>query len=287
VTTIAVLAASREARERVMAWIRSPAGAFSLLTLFAIVMSFGPEIRAMDRVVLEHNVYEWFYRVTPGFDGLRVPARYGMLVALDLAVLAGLGLSATLGRMPRATWLSAVAALFIVVESFAAPLPINQNSADYKRPGLAALPALRREVPAMYEYVASLAPADVIVELPLGEPAFDVRYMYASTRHWRRLVNGYTGGQPAEYALLDLTLQEIQRRTAPPARLQPPEAPTAEPVSREELAWGVLRSTRATHAVVHEAYYAGDLGKKVSEWLRANGAKEIAVYESDHVFQMP
>ena len=287
VTVVAVLAASREARERLMAWIRSPPGVFSLLTLFAIVMSFGPEIRAMDRVVLGHNLYEWFYRVIPGFDGLRVPARYGMLVALGLAVLAGLGLSEVRGRMPRVKWPSAAAALFIAVESFSAPLPINQNSADYKRPGLAALPTLQREVLAVYAYIASLAPADVIVELPLGEPAFDVRYMYASTHHWRRLVNGYTGGQPAEYELLDLTLQEIQRRTAPPVRFEAPEASTAEPVSREELAWGVLRSTRATHAVVHEAYYAGDLGQKVSEWLRAHGAKEIAVFGGDHVFRMP
>jgi hypothetical protein len=286
-TAVAALAASRNARERVMAWIQSPAGVFSFVTLFAIVMSFGPEIRAMDRVVLDHNVYEWFYRVVPGFDGLRVPARYGMIVALGLAVLAGLGLSAARGRMPRARWPSAAAALFIAVESFAAPIPINQNSADYKRPGLAALPALQREVPAVYGYIASLPPADVIVELPLGEPAFDVRYMYSSTRHWRRLVNGYTGGQPAEYEFLDLTLQEIQRPTAPPVRFQPPGSSTAEPVSRKELAWGVLRSTRATHAVVHEAYYAGDLGRKVSEWLRAHGAKEIAAYDSDHVFQMP
>ena len=50
-------------------------------------MSFGPEIRAKGRVVTTANVYTVFYNLVPGFDGLRVPARYSTIVALGLAAV--------------------------------------------------------------------------------------------------------------------------------------------------------------------------------------------------------
>ncbi|HEV3058117.1 MAG TPA: hypothetical protein VGY48_07700 [Vicinamibacterales bacterium] len=281
VITGITLAFMRDARERCMALARSPAGAFSLIALFGVVMSFGPQVRAMDRVVIDSSLYEAFYRFVPGFDGLRVPARYGMVVALALSALAALGLdSLSLGGTPRTpgtlstprtlrtprTLLCTLSALLIFSESFAAPIPINQNSADYKRPGLAPLPVLDPAAPPVYDFIASLPGAASIVELPLGEPAFDVRYMFYSTRHWRHLVNGYTGGQPPDYELLDRSLQDLFTR---PAR-----------------AWAVLASARATHAIVHEAMYSDGLGPQVSDWLVTNGAKEIAAFGRDRVFEM-
>ena len=83
---------SRDARNRLLGWARSLSSVFGLITLFAVVMSFGPQIRAMDRVVLDTNLYAFFYSFVPGFDGLRVPARFGMIVMLGLAVLAAIGL---------------------------------------------------------------------------------------------------------------------------------------------------------------------------------------------------
>ena len=53
-----------------------------------------------------------------------------------------------------------------------------------------------------------------LLELPLGEPAFDVRYMYYSTTHWRRLVNGYSGGEPREYQSLAEALKDTDPRPA-------------------------------------------------------------------------
>ena len=35
--------------------------------------------------------YYWLWQYVPGFDGVRAPARFLMIVALFLAVLAGLG----------------------------------------------------------------------------------------------------------------------------------------------------------------------------------------------------
>jgi hypothetical protein len=262
----ATIAASRSARGRLANWLRTPAGCFAVLTLFAVVMSFGPEIHAKGRVVLDTNLYALFYRFVPGFDGLRVPARFGMIVALGLSVLAGLGFAiATRGRSPS---LPAVAiAAVIVLESFAAPLPINESSPTYARPGLALLPPFDRDPPPVYALVRSLPPGSAIIELPLGEPAFDVRYMFYSTRHWRPLVNGYTGGRPADYELLDQMLQDL--------------------FTRPERAWATLRQARPTHAIVHESYYADGRGPQVSRWLRENGAHEVASFGADRVFALP
>jgi hypothetical protein len=263
-------------RTRAQTWLCAPAGGFTLITVFAIAMSLGPQVVARGRVVLDVGPYDFFYRSVPGFDGLRVPARYGMIVALGLSVLAACGLTAGIdawrakrrggaGADPRMV-AAVVCTCLVAAEGFGAPIPINQNGADYKRPGLAPLPLLQVEAPPVYDFIRSLPPASVIIELPLGEPAFDLRYMFYSRRHWRPIVNGYSGGQPTDYALLDMTLQDF--------------------ATRPETAWTVLRGSGATHVVVHESYYAAGLGARASDWLRANGAREITVVQNDRVFQL-
>jgi len=104
------------------------------------------------------------------------------------------------------------------------------------------------------------------VELPLGEPAFDVRYMFASTRHWKRLVNGYSGGAPAEYEQLDQNLQDA--------------------LSRPDRAWASLAATGATYAIVHEACYTDGRGAATSDWLRSRGAREVASFGADRVLAL-
>lgn len=270
------VAISRDARDRLRVWASSVPGVFALITVFAVVMSFGPEIRAMDRRVLDVNLYAFFYAYVPGFDGLRVPARYGMIVMLAIAMLAAFGLQRLSERVPSfyvldrhigPWWPSAVCGVLIAIESFAAPIPVDGNSTSYTRPGLAPLPVLQVDPPPVYDFIASLPADSVIAELPLGEPAFDVRYMYYSTRHWRRLVNGYSGGMPPSYEQLDLALQDFG--------------------SRPERAWDVLRQNRPTHVVIHDSYYEAGRGALVSDWLRARGAREVATLGSDLVFRLP
>src|SRR5262249_53310856 len=173
------------------AWIRSPIALFSIMTLLAMLMSFGPEIHAKGRLIEDGNIYTYFYRYVPGFDGLRVPARFAMLVALGLAVLAGFGAS-MLPRSSRRQPVTFGIGALMLAESFALPIPINQNSTDYKQSGLAPLPAVvatRSQLPPVYQFFSTLSLSDssAILELPLGEPAFDVRYMFYSTAHWKKL----------------------------------------------------------------------------------------------------
>ncbi len=240
---------------------------FAMVTVFAVVMSFGPEIRARGRLVADTNLYAVFYNYVPGFDGLRAAARFAMIVALGLATLAGCAAAHLASTRWRSTvW---IAAALIVLEACSVPLPINYTSAEYQQAGLAALPeTLDTEASrVLYRGVARLPDRAAIVELPLGEPAFDIRYMFYSTRHWKRLVNGYSGGQPIEYGLLDQSLRDVS--------------------TRPESAWQILRKSGATHAIVHESFYAGNRGTRITEWLRRNGAREIESFGTDRIFALP
>jgi hypothetical protein len=169
------------------------------------------------------------------------------------------------------------------VEFLAIPIPLNGNSTIYERPDLAPLPDrvyVGDQAPPVYRYIATLPSESVIVELPLGEPAFDVRYMFYSTGHWRALVNGYSGGAPADYELLDRLLQD-----AATGRGRVGVGPLSD-ASRPERAWQALLDSAATHAVVHQSYYAGEKGAHISDWLQAHGARAMAAFGADRVFQL-
>ena len=258
-----IVGASRRARAALRAWLTTPAGFFTLAALFAVAMSFGPDIHALGRPVASANIYALFYAYVPGFDGLRVPARFATILTLALAVLASLALTA------KNRSALVLAGALIVVEAIAVPIPINQNSTEYRQRNLAPLPPLvatRSAAPPVYDAVARLPATTVLLELPLGEPAFDVRYMFFSTRHWRRLVNGYSGGAPESYETLTNAL--VDSATQP------------------DRAWREIAASTATHVVVHENAYASGEGRRLSDWLRSRGAHEIASFDGDRLFAL-
>jgi hypothetical protein len=260
------LAASARARGVARELAGSPIAGLALVTLFALLMSLGPRIEARGRVVEDQTLYGLFYDVVPGFDGLRVPARFAMIAALGLAALAGYG-AAWIARARYGAVFAALAAIAIAAESWAPPIALNVNSTDYRQAGLVPLPDTLppiAEFPAVYRFAATLPAASAIVELPFGEVAFETRYMYFSTRHWRPLVNGYSGGAPVAYGLWVERFKEILRSP--------------------DSAWAALRETRATHLVVHEGSYAGDRGARISAWARDHGAREVAAFDRDRVF---
>ena len=82
VATIVLLAVSRRARVAARAWIQTQTAWWLLVLVGAAVLSCGPSLRNGARVLEETAPYAWLYHHVPGFDGLRVPARFAMLVAL-------------------------------------------------------------------------------------------------------------------------------------------------------------------------------------------------------------
>lgn len=266
--TLALAAISPRARATARSWMASPVGMLSLVTVFAFAMSLGPQIYSRGRLVEDWNVYAAFRDFVPGFDGLRVPARFAMVVALGVAGLAGCG-AAAMARRRHGAAAVALATALIVAESWSVPLPLNENSTDYKQSGLAPLAgtlAVGAATPGVYRFVAQLPSWSALIEMPFGEIAFEVRYMFYSTTHWRPLVNGYSGGSPDEYGLWAERLKDA--------------------LDLPEPAWQAVTESRATHILVHEDGYAGDRGQQISRWVRTHGGQELHAFGNDHLFKV-
>ena len=268
VAAVALAALSPRAR----AWMRGvPASAVAFYTaalLVAFWMSLGPVAFTHGHRIAGDGPYAWLYAQMPGFDGLRVPARMGMLVVLFLSVLGGYGAAAIERAWPtRGRALIVIAGVCFLVESTAAPIGINGT---WPVEGLAPPPVpliAGSGPPGIYEAVRRLPVSAVLAEFPFGEEQFDLRYMVWSARHGRPLLNGYSGGFPASYAVNRAALGRVL------------EAP--------DVAWTVLTRSGATHAVVHESLYREGRGSQVSRWLEQRGARPVAALGADRVFQLP
>jgi hypothetical protein len=107
----------------------------------------------------------------------------------------------------------------------------------------------------------------VLAEFPFGQEQYELRYMVFSATHWRPLLNGYSGGFPPSYAV---NLAGLGRVLDDPG-----------------TAWRVLAASGATHAIVHEDVYPAGSGARVSQWLTAHGAREVAASGTDRLFELP
>jgi len=258
---------SPRARAFARQWIGSMTAFVLIAMTAAFLMSLGPEIRSSGRLIAEAGPYHFFYRYVPGFDGLRVPARFAMLVMLFLSIGAGLGAAALESRFRRGGAIAVVLAALAVVEAFAAPIGMNGTAAE----GRYATPPDRvytgEQAPAVYRFLKSLpAPGTVVVEFPLGEWAYEVRYVFYSTAHWHPLLNGYSGHFPLSYHLNATHLRH--------------------PLDYPDASWETLMKSGATHAVVHGPYYRDDEGERIGRWLVERGARLAGEFDGDRVFQL-
>jgi hypothetical protein len=131
------------------------------------------------------GLYTVFYRLIPPFTLMRAPARFGIVVTLALAVLAGIAVKALLDRVPRPTLIGALLALITAAE-LAFPLRFRQVP----------------PTPPAYLMLATL-PEGPVIELPFysnnRELFGHARYMLNSTAHWMPLINGYSDYIPPDF----------------------------------------------------------------------------------------
>jgi hypothetical protein len=249
-----VVALSHRARTLLVMQARSPFWFATAAALAAFWLSLGPEVRSLWHR-LEDGPYLLLYRYVPGVDGLRVPARFGMIVFLFLAVVAGAGASwlAMRGRGGRVV-LAAFAAVFLV-ETTAAPIHRNGTTGAFDLAPLPDRVYTGPDVPEVYRFLRTEPDSTVVLEFPFGEPPYEMRYVYYSTAHWRRLVNGFSGGFPASY---------IKRVNV-----------LREPLSEPRESWEAVWRSGATHVIVHESLFLDSDGARVSTWLERNGTDRL------------
>ncbi len=182
------------------------------LTAFSFLLSFGVIFTLLDREYT--NPYVLFYEIVPGFQAIRVAARFGgHLATLGLAGLAGMGVALIVqqvgARMPDlrrgqiASIGVGVLCLTIMTAEYShnmnLPAPLPTSLEDVDRPD--------------YEWLAEHQP--ITLELPMGEG--DVASAWPnfwSTMHWSEVVNGYSAiAPPAYYIFRDRMSQFPQEDT--------------------------------------------------------------------------
>ena len=157
-------------------------GFYALAAFFLFVLALGPEPKAFGHDFMAHSVYKALLYL-PGYDGLRVPARFWMLVTICVSILAGL--------------------------SFSRVAPVSWGTA--RRWGLAILLAGGVLADGWVVWPTAAAPASVslldrvqgpVVELPLGRGFQDIAAMFRTISHRQPLVNGFSGYSPPHYQAL-------------------------------------------------------------------------------------
>jgi hypothetical protein len=168
--------------------------------------------------------YPWAYAYLPGFQGLRAPARFGIVVALSLAVLGGYGAARLL------TWIPSDGRRRLIITTLTLLLLLEYSTAVR----LFTVP----EPPVVYTWLRR-EPPSVVVELPVPRPEslsviHDGLYMYFSTMHWQRLVNGYSGFYPPSYIRLLETMRGFP----------------------DDASFQALRDRHVDYVIVHGRFYS-------------------------------
>ena len=184
---VLVLAGGFAARRDLQGAInRRSAGLFYALgAVFLTWLCFGPADEPSLTASLQYPYS--FLTLLPGFEGLRVPARFGMLATLCIAVAAAIAAARLAPRRKLLRVIAgAVVALGLFIDGWIDTMPLSAP------PGRAFMSA----------------PQDsVVIELPLAD-AVSTAAMYRAIAHRRPLVNGYSGHTPAHYELLSWSLEQ-------------------------------------------------------------------------------
>lgn len=182
---------------------RRPGLAAAALLVTSLLLSFGAHLGFGDRSLLD------LVRALPGLGQIRSFFRFALLVQLAVMALAAGGLHALLiraeGRVRRPWPAVLVAALAVL-----AVLDM--------RPAMGAiepLPPLDLELPWLDWIERETAARDVLafVPFPEGRSTRDYvgtsQWMYWQTRHWRPMVNGYSGFFPPSFRSLKNAMKQF------------------------------------------------------------------------------
>ncbi|MFC2158332.1 discoidin domain-containing protein [Acidobacteriota bacterium] len=179
---------------------------FYLITaITAAILCMGPFITVGGNELFAGPYYVLFNWI-PGFQGLRVPARFIILVMTALCVLSGWGvvkLKEAFGISWKKFIFPLILGILILLEYISIPIPMKEVKVGEK-------------IPPIYSAVRDLPPDSALVEFPLPRiheiPLYNARYMYYSIYHWKLMLNGYSGYTPPGYSILVESLENATVR---------------------------------------------------------------------------
>jgi len=264
--TAALVVVSPGVRHHLRAASGSLVWFFVASTGLAALLALGPQIAVAGHII-SGGPYAWLVAWVPGFDGVRVPARFFMLVALFLACLAGYGTAAVWRWRPGVARVGiAAASALILLELWGGPFQTNVRLAAegyYPTPRVL---HLGTDLPPIYKVIRDSPEPVVLVEFPFGPIAWDLHAMFYAGYHRRHLVNGYSGFFPESQRVRALVWSSLH--------------------SDPDAGWRALIASRATHVLVHEDGYLPGDRHIVADWLLGHGAVELLRDGGDRLFRV-
>jgi hypothetical protein len=164
--------------------------------ILAVLFSFGPEIKFFKEAAFPGPYILLFYLV-PGFGGIRLVARFAIMALLGVSVLAGYGyrkLSEKFRFPIKKSILGTALIVLILAEFFSVPVPTPQVKTG-------------KNIPPVYRWLSQQKDDCTVIELPLNLSGLarihqECLFVYYSTYHRKRIVNGYSGYFPPMYYFL-------------------------------------------------------------------------------------
>jgi hypothetical protein len=170
---------------------RSPFLFYSAAAALMLLFALGPRARLFGTTFLEPAPYALLMEL-PGGDAFRVPARFGMLFALCLAVAAALALKRLAPRRIQPVALAAICGA-VAAEGFIVDMHVERV------PGPLGAGGVERGA--------------VVLELPMTNEVFsdlsDTAGMLRATYTDYQLVNGFSGYTPPHYPILKAGLARL------------------------------------------------------------------------------
>ncbi|MFA5033429.1 MAG: hypothetical protein WC614_10465 [bacterium] len=225
---------------------------YLFIGILGFLLSLGPSIfLAGKKIWYWWTPYSFLYDFCPGFKGLRASARIGVMTMLSISVLAGYGaakiqnLRIKSQKGVRCFYLAICS--FVLVECFCVPLEFCKIPVG-------------KEIPQVYNWLGEQKGDFPIIELPMSEwpRIYDITYLYYSTYHWKKLVNGF-GVFPRKYPVINRNMHEL------------PSHATVE----------LLRKLKVRYVVIHKEDFLKTYRNGQISWNEVE--KELQIYK-DKIF---
>lgn len=161
-------------------------GLYVAIAVVATILMLGPEGRFLGHRFWYKAPSAWLLEV-PGFNTVRVPARWAIIQFLATSMLAAMAFAAWQARQ-RATqaWLTVAISVALIADGWyrlpVVPVPLPLDPAPQ---------------------------ADLVVELPTHGWTEDTAAMYHGIAHHRPVVNGYSGYAPPHWEALATDMQAL------------------------------------------------------------------------------
>jgi hypothetical protein len=219
------------------------------LVIVGVVLSLGPNgVRPLYAFL-----QQWVF----GFQAIRAPARFAVMVTFGLAVLAAIGASELEHvrlRLPRGLTVSAsalIVALLIV---------------EYANRPLAFVDAPPLSTP-VGRWLSQAREPGAVLYLPLTIDVENTPFMVESLEHGRPIVNGYSGLRPPFYAALVDTLQMFPSADAmwTLKDLDVRYVVSPKPIDNGAGAWPFVERARFDDRVIYEVVWTPEAETKLGE----------------------